>query len=785
MSVDSTTVKTEVKKLRESKKQNELNQLKKSKKPTKTELKKLKESKKQTESTQVAVGAGQSKLEQNPNDILHKIFGLLSTRDGLPLYRVSKTVRDSLKNERFVFADGRRLELAIIMDATVSMLPHLKLVQERLMEILTRIQSHSDVLGDISKKALAENMHKYHLRLGWEEYRDYDIGIEQWTRLLNFTTDFEKIRKKILEAKAVSGSPTDWPEDVTGALNRALNEFHFTSNPHCLAKREILLILDAPPHGMGVDYGDKHPYGPPEGFPKTPCWLALAHAFKKKGITIHTVVCGTEEDLLLDLFATTISSITKGKCVRLNDAAQLADCIIAQICSELDLDKLILKKMAERESLELEGEEAVSKLKLELLNDMNLELQVANGVTEVTHPLTEKLSNCRTVDLARKLGFLKYPNGLKTEQTNSTLSQTTVSQSNVTATASASPASNSTPTTGASLLLNAAPNNLLHSASCAFERIPLQYTDAILHNTDAIKMHPKTQLGHSMSMAAPKLQKELDEMDELEEVNENSTSFLPRLSLQHTASGTAFYSDLSSKKKEQEDKQKATSTLEPIAQETEAEAAELVSPEAAVTTNALIQMPFSAPDFSYIQDSQNWLNDRNTHPDFGNSQNNNDYSWLGSATQQQDTGALQLNDLPVAPTLFSQPTTGFMFGSSLTPVVLTNTNNNVSLSTVAAVESTTVSASTSSSASTSATTSITNTSSTSASTSVSTSLAPLTVTSSASQSLRLIPLASAVSGDVLENRIRLLRSHSSSYSSSASGRREGKDENKRRPENKQ
>lgn len=763
MSVDSTTVKTEVKKLRESKKQNELNQLKKSKKPTKTELKKLKESKKQTESTQVAVGAGQSKLEQNPNDILHKIFGLLSTRDGLPLYRVSKTVRDSLKNERFVFADGRRLELAIIMDATVSMLPHLKLVQERLMEILTRIQSHSDVLGDISKKALAENMHKYHLRLGWEEYRDYDIGIEQWTRLLNFTTDFEKIRKKILEAKAVSGSPTDWPEDVTGALNRALNEFHFTSNPHCLAKREILLILDAPPHGMGVTYGDNHPDGPPAGFPKTPCWLALAHAFKKKGITIHTVVCGTEEDLLLDLFATTISSITKGKCVRLNDAAQLADCIIAQICSELDLDKLILKKMAERESLELEGEEAVSKLKLELLNDMNLELQVANGVTEVTHPLTEKLSNCRTVDLARKLGFLKYPNGLKTEQTNSTLSQTTVSQSNVTATAS-----------GPSLLPNAAPNNLLHSASCAFERIPLQYTDAILHNTDAIKMHPKTQLGHSMSMAAPKLQKELDEMDELEEVNENSTSFLPRLSLQHTASGTAFYSDLSSKKKEEEDKQKATSTLEPIAQETEAEAAELVSPEAAVTSNALIQTPSAAPDFANLQ------------------VNDNDYSWLGlgSATQQQGTGALQLNDdLPVAPTLFSQPTTGFMFSSSLTPVVLTNTNNNVSLSTVAAVESTTTSASTSSSsASTSATTSITNTSSTSANTSASisasTSLVPLAVTSSVSQSLRLVRLSSAVSGPALEDRIRLLRSHSSAYSSSASGR-EGKDENKRRPENKQ
>lgn len=353
---------------------------------------------------EVKVNAESRLIKDMPKDLLNYIFGMLSLKDGAGLYRVSKPIAAVVTSEAFEFADGKRLDFCLMIDATGSMGAHLDTVKLTLRNVVKRIQEH-ELVRRTDTQSKKERRTKFHTRLGWIEYRDFDDEVPY--RVLNFTQDVEKVQKYIENAKAEGGG--DFPEDVSGALLRADQDLRWTANPHCNAQRIITIVLDAPPHGMGVD-GDKYPNGGPKPFPPSD-WLEIAYRFKRRGIIVNPILCNTNCDEL-NLFGTTIARITGGKCFHLGNVQGLEDCLVAQICAELEFDEILekhIKKAKEKSGFGSGSGSLEEEVLASITADTESTLPTAEGVQLVSHDKSENLAQCRSIKTARKLGCLKTP----------------------------------------------------------------------------------------------------------------------------------------------------------------------------------------------------------------------------------------------------------------------------------------------------------------------------------------------------------------------------------------
>ncbi len=408
----------------------------------------------------------QSKLELLiPNEILELIFGHLKLSDGVGLFRTSKLIREIVCADRFEWADGRRLDFCLMVDATYSMRPIIENVQSTLKNIIETIRQH-ELIQKTGEQDLKKRREKFHLRTGLIDFRDYDANVHSSVK--NFTSNSEEIIKYISGIKTESGHNADWAEDIVGALFRANTELCWTSNPSCRAVRVLNMVFDTAPHGMGINIGnDKHPLGPPASHSlgvtiaalkkqfkngkhaihpmvdilENNDWLKLAYDFKKKGIIINAILCN-EEDEISNLFGTTIAKITGGKCLRLNDASALGHYLVAQACAELELDEFLtlelakeLKRSSEIAKTSAEVAHDIDETPAEAMNrtmseameedisredailervlttvvesqDMIIPMEDPKFLKTVEDPRSEALSQCRSIKDARKFGLL-------------------------------------------------------------------------------------------------------------------------------------------------------------------------------------------------------------------------------------------------------------------------------------------------------------------------------------------------------------------------------------------
>lgn len=111
------------------------------------------------------------------------------------------------------------------------------------------------------------------LHVGLVAYRDR--GDSYVTKLTPLTRDLDRVYAELNALSASGGG--DVPESVNQALDEAINQIHWSSDPKTL--RIVFLVGDAPPH---VDYADDVKY------PET-CKRAV-----EKGIFINTIQCGTD-----------------------------------------------------------------------------------------------------------------------------------------------------------------------------------------------------------------------------------------------------------------------------------------------------------------------------------------------------------------------------------------------------------------------------------------------------------------------------------------------------------
>ncbi|CAA7261501.1 unnamed protein product [Cyclocybe aegerita] len=170
------------------------------------------------------------------------------------------------------------------------------------------------------------------LRVGLVAFRDHPPQDHTYiTKNFGFSSDISQVHKHLSTLYASGGG--DGPEAVTAALAEALN-----MDWREYASKMVVLIADAPPHGIG-EYGDGFDDGSPDG--NDP--LQLARLMASRGITLFFVAC--EPALSGYSYATdfyqAITSITSGLMLPLLTADLLTHAIVGSVLENLDMERLV------------------------------------------------------------------------------------------------------------------------------------------------------------------------------------------------------------------------------------------------------------------------------------------------------------------------------------------------------------------------------------------------------------------------------------------------------------
>lgn len=217
--------------------------------------------------------------------------------------------------------DGRKqLDLVFIQDCTGSQGSYITSSTKNIEEI-------SRAIFESGKLVYPDD-----LRLGLIAFRDHPPQDHTYiTKNFGFSSDISVMHDNLKTLFASGGG--DGPEAVTAALGEALD---MDWRPH--AAKMVVLIADAPPHGIG-EYGDGFDDGSPDG--KDP--LGIARTMASRGIVLFFVAC--EPALSGYAFANdfyhAITQITSGLMLPLTTANLLAPAIVGSALENMDMERLI------------------------------------------------------------------------------------------------------------------------------------------------------------------------------------------------------------------------------------------------------------------------------------------------------------------------------------------------------------------------------------------------------------------------------------------------------------
>lgn len=154
------------------------------------------------------------------------------------------------------------VDLAFVVDTTGSMGGLIAAAQNQMVNMLRELTQAADV----------------NLWLGVVEYRDHPPQDTMVYRVHAFTEDLQKAQKTIMSMKANGGG--DAPEAVLDGIVAACNELAWWQH----SRRLMVLVGDAPPHGMGTR-GDAFSQG-------CPCGETIASVTRlaeERRVTIHSL----------------------------------------------------------------------------------------------------------------------------------------------------------------------------------------------------------------------------------------------------------------------------------------------------------------------------------------------------------------------------------------------------------------------------------------------------------------------------------------------------------------
>lgn len=226
------------------------------------------------------------------------------------------------------------LDLVFCLDCTGSMGPYIEQAKRDIEEIARRV---------FASKLLADSDD---LRVGLVAYRDYrpqDFQ-EFEKKSFPFTSNMADIQRYLSGLKALGGG--DGPEAVATAVYEAVTKMAWRRT----GARVIVIITDAPPHGLGASgatdgfpKGDPHPTKPDFSAPK------LSALFNKggegEGIHVLTVMCEPTLSTykLASTFYKGLAKKTAGRSLPLGSAEVLADSIVVFALETLKLGSILHK----------------------------------------------------------------------------------------------------------------------------------------------------------------------------------------------------------------------------------------------------------------------------------------------------------------------------------------------------------------------------------------------------------------------------------------------------------
>lgn len=234
-------------------------------------------------------------------------------------------------------AAPRELDIAFCCDCTGSMGQYIKSAQDN-------IRSISASIHDRCKENTS-------VRFSLVKYRDHPPQDSTFiTEVFDFTENVELMKRNVDTMTASGGG--DGPEAVAAALHE-VNTLAWRPN----ATKVVVMISDAPPHGLGEN-GDGFPQGCPQGHDP----VKIVKEMAAKNITIYAVgvepVLSTSYKFARD-FMMMLATATDGKFLPLGKASILSDVVVNGAVEGLNM-----KHLWERLEAEVEQEAKANGKKL-------------------------------------------------------------------------------------------------------------------------------------------------------------------------------------------------------------------------------------------------------------------------------------------------------------------------------------------------------------------------------------------------------------------------------------
>eukprot|EP01084_Bolivina_argentea_P003116 5818_1 len=217
----------------------------------------------------------------------------------------------------------QELDLVFCMDCTGSMGEYIEKGKECIQSIVEEIEKNENV----------------DVKFGYIAYRDHPPQDRSFVYKIHpFTQNTNDMISYINKYNADGGG--DGPEAVTAGLNAAINDVSDNKLEwRDCSVRIVVLIADAPPHGLGVTgSGDGFPQGDPNGLDP----IKVARHLAENGIVLFVVACEpglSTFERAHDLMAG-LAKITEGSFLPLTSAKLLPDIIVGGAKQEISLQKL-------------------------------------------------------------------------------------------------------------------------------------------------------------------------------------------------------------------------------------------------------------------------------------------------------------------------------------------------------------------------------------------------------------------------------------------------------------
>lgn len=214
----------------------------------------------------------------------------------------------------------KQLDLVFCIDCTGSMHSWIHIAKKEI----------KNIIRSICRKTTKK------VRFGLVAYRDHEQ--EGWgsdaflLRTHEFTNDLGQIDTDVSRLSA--GGGCDYPEAMCCALE-AVHNLSWNRE----ANQVVVLIADAPPHGLDSDHFRVGDDIFPDGCPCGSDSLRNIQTMAQQGIVVYPVDCGYPDGRRQTLFQA-FARITGGFCSTLRDASLLPDIVLGAALEETAMDQL-------------------------------------------------------------------------------------------------------------------------------------------------------------------------------------------------------------------------------------------------------------------------------------------------------------------------------------------------------------------------------------------------------------------------------------------------------------